>query len=86
MLHMMVVLQVFQAKLLLSMDESGQGSEAFKELHTASDLALRTTKATEQAICKAMSYLVVLECHLWQNLTEIRDADKVAFLDSPVSL
>lgn len=32
-----------------------------------------------------MASLVVLERHLWLNLTEIRDAEKVAFLDSPVS-
>ncbi len=30
-LHMMVVLQMFQAKLLCSMDESGQDSNTFKE-------------------------------------------------------
>lgn len=74
-LHTMVVLQVFQAKLLQSMDESGQDS----------DLALRTTKATVQATGKTMGNLVVLERQLWLNLTEIRDADKTAFLDSPVS-
>lgn len=32
-----------------------------------------------------MANFVVLECHLLLNLTEIRDADKMAFLDSPVS-
>ncbi len=38
-----------------------------------------------QAIGKAMANLVVLECHLWLYLTEIRDHEKMAFLDSPVS-
>ncbi|XP_016107756.1 guanylate cyclase 2G-like [Sinocyclocheilus grahami] len=85
-LHTMAVLQVFQAKLLCSMDESGQQhQEAFKELRTATDLALREKKATAQAIGKTMASLVVLECHLWLNLIEIRDAEKMAFLDSPVS-
>lgn len=84
-LHMMSVLQVFQAKLLWDMDESGRDPNAFTELRTATDLALRATKATAQAISKAMTNLVVLECHLWLNLTEIRDAEKMAFLDSPVS-
>lgn len=39
---------------------------------------------TAQAIARAMASLVVLECHLWLNLTEIREAGKAAFLDSPV--
>lgn len=69
----MAVLQVFQAKLLHFMDESGQDSDAFKELRTATDLALHATKATAQAIGKAMANLVVLEHHFWLNLTEIRD-------------
>ncbi len=77
---------MFQAKLLRGMDESGQvHQETFKELRTATDLALRATKATAQVINKTMVSLVVLERHLWLNLTEIRDAEKMAFLDSPVS-
>lgn len=32
-----------------------------------------------------MVNLVVLELHLWLNLTEIKDTDKTVFLDSPVS-
>lgn len=32
-----------------------------------------------------MANLMVLERHLWLNLTEIKDADKTVFLDSPVS-
>ncbi len=81
-LHKMAILQVFQAKLLWSMEESSQNPDAFKELWTATDLALCATKATAQAISKPMANLVVLECHLWLNLSEIRDADRVAFLDS----
>ncbi len=73
---------MFQAKLLCNMDESGQHQEAFKELRTASNLSLRATKATAWAISKTMASLVVLERHLWLNLTEIRDAKKMAFLDS----
>ncbi|KTF80803.1 hypothetical protein cypCar_00035720 [Cyprinus carpio] len=49
-LHSMAVLQVFQAKLLQVMDESGPDPAAFKELRCATDLALQTTKATAQAI------------------------------------
>ncbi len=32
-----------------------------------------------------MAGLVVLERHLWLTLTEIEDADKVSFLDAPIS-
>lgn len=61
---------------------TSQHQEAFKELHTANNLSLCATKATAQAISKTMASLVVLERHLWLNLTEIRDAEKMAFLDS----
>ncbi|MCJ8740105.1 hypothetical protein PDJAM_G00055060 [Pangasius djambal] len=80
-LHSMAVLQVFQAKLLQVMDESGPDSAAFKELRSATDLALRATKATAQAIGRSMANLVVLERHLWLNLTEIKEVDKVPFLE-----
>lgn len=29
--------------------------------------------------------LVVQECHLWLNLSEMRDANKACFLDVPIS-
>ncbi len=32
-----------------------------------------------------MASLVVLERHLWLTLTEIKDADRVSFLDAPIS-
>ncbi len=84
-LHMVSVLQVFQAKLLWDMNESALDPGAFTELRTATDLALRATKVMMQAVGKAMASLVVLERHLWLNLTDIRDAEKMAFLNSPVS-
>ncbi len=84
-LHSMVVLQVLQAKLFRSTDESNLNPAAFNELCSATDLALRITKMTAQAIGRSMASLVLLERHLWLNLTEMKDADKVPFLDSPVS-
>ncbi|KAL1279879.1 hypothetical protein QQF64_014479, partial [Cirrhinus molitorella] len=84
-LHSMAVLQVYQAKLLRALDESGPDQSSFKDLRSATDLALRATKMTAQAISRSMASLVVLKRHLWLNLTEIKDADKVPFLDSPVS-
>ncbi|KAL0183604.1 hypothetical protein M9458_019300, partial [Cirrhinus mrigala] len=58
--------------------------EAFSELRTATDLGPHATKATAQAISKTMASLVVLKRHLWLKLTEIRDAENMAFLDSPI--
>ncbi len=84
-MHSMAVLQVFQAKLLQCMDESGPVPAAFKELRSATGLALRATKTTAQAIGRSMPSLVVLESHFWLNLMEIKEADKVPFLDSPVT-
>lgn len=55
-LHTMTVLQVFQSKLLHDMDESGRDPNVFKELHTATDLALRASEP--------VANLVVLERHL----------------------
>ncbi|XP_067261185.1 uncharacterized protein [Chanodichthys erythropterus] len=84
-LHTMAILQVFQAKLLCSLDESSIDAPAFRDLRSATDLALHATKATAQAIGQSMANLVVLERHLWLNLTEIKEMDKTAFLDAPVS-
>ncbi len=76
--HSMAILQVFQ-------DESNPNPTAFKKLHSATDLAQCATKMTAQAIGRSMASLMVLERHLWLNLMEMKDADKVPFLDSPVS-
>lgn len=73
----MVVLQVFQAKL------DGTWLAAFCDLHSVTDLALGATKTTAQA--KSMASLIVLERHLWLNLMEIKDVDRTALFDSPVS-
>ncbi len=83
--HSMAVLQVFQAKLLASTDESGPDPATLGELRSTTDLALRATKATAQAIGRSMTSLVVLERHLWLTLMEIKDADKVPFLDALIS-
>ncbi len=84
-LHSMVVLQVYQAKLLSAIDESEPDPATLRELRSATDLALRATKTTAQAIGRSMASLVVLERHLWLTLTEIKDTDKVSFLDAPIS-
>ncbi len=82
-LHSMAVLQVFQVKMLAS-EEAGLNAASLKDLRRATDLALRTTNATAQAIGRSMSSLIVLECHLWLTM-EMKEAGKVLFLDAPVS-
>ncbi len=84
-LHSMAVLNVYQAKLLSAIDESEPDPATLRELRSATDLALRATKTTAQAIGRSMASLVVLERHLWLTLMEIKDADKVSFLDAPIS-
>ncbi len=84
-LHSMAVLQVYQAKLLSAIDESEPDPATLRELRSTTDLALRATKTTAQAIGRSMASLVVLERHLWLTLTEIKDADRVSFLDAPIS-
>ncbi|KAL0160102.1 hypothetical protein M9458_043827, partial [Cirrhinus mrigala] len=44
---------------------------------------LRPTMLNE--LRRAMSTMVVQERHLWLNLAEMRDAEKVRFLDAPIS-
>ncbi|KAL0147015.1 hypothetical protein M9458_057539, partial [Cirrhinus mrigala] len=77
----MVVLQVYQAKLLRGMDESGPDLTAFKDLRSTTNLALCATKMTAQAIGRSMASLVVLECYLWLTLTEIEVVDNVCLPD-----
>ncbi len=84
-LHSMVVLQVFQAKMLAN-EEAGLDTASLRDLRSATDLALRATKVTAQAIGRTMSSLIVLERHLWLTMMEMKEADKVPFLNAPVSL
>ncbi len=55
--------------------EDGQDPEVLKELRTATDLALG----------HAMSTMVVQECHLWLCMSNMRETDKMRFLNAPVS-
>ncbi len=83
-LHSMAVLQVFQAKMLAS-EEAGLDAASLSDLRSGTDLALRATKATAQAIGRSISSLIVLEHHFWLMITAMNEADKVPFLDAPVS-
>ncbi len=58
-----------------------KASHPSKPCRTTSALAGRSYASAGQAA----SALVVLERHLWLTLTEIKDADRVSFLDAPIS-
>ncbi len=85
-LHTMAILQAYQADVLKEMDEgTGLTPEAVKELRRATDLALRATKHTARAMGRSMAASVAAERHLWLNLTEIREREKVFLMDAPIS-
>ncbi len=48
-------------------------------------LTVSPVPGAARSLCKAMSTLVAQECHLWLILAEMRDVDKVCFLDAPIS-
>lgn len=56
-----------------------------QELRTATDFTLWAMEVKTWFLWKAMSTIMVQECHLWLSLVERRDTDKVRFLDAPVS-
>ncbi len=81
----MALLQVHQAKALRDLHEGGHDLAVLHELRAATDLALRATKVTAQSLGRAMSTLVVQERHLWLCLTDMKEQEKVQFLNAPVS-
>ncbi|XDV41219.1 hypothetical protein PO909_010117, partial [Leuciscus waleckii] len=84
-LHALALLQVYQIRALSDMHEGSLGRALNSELRTATDLALRSTSVAACAVGLAMFILVVQERHSWLNLVDLSDADKVRFLDSPLS-
>ncbi len=85
-LHTMAILQAYQPDVLKEMDKgTGLTPEAVKELRRATDLALRATKHTARAMGRSMAASVAAERHLWLNLTEIREREKVFLMDAPIS-
>ncbi len=81
----MALLQVHQAKALKDLHEGGHDLTVLHELRAATDLALRATKVTAQSLGRAMSTLVVQERHLWLCLADMKEQEKVQFLNAPVS-
>ncbi len=81
----MALLQVHQAKALRDLHEVGHDLVVLHELRAATDLVLRATKVTAQSLGRAMSTLVVQERHLWLCLIDMKEQEKVQFLNAPVS-
>ncbi len=81
----MAILQVHQAKAFKLMHEGSTDPGLMQELHSATVFALRATKVTARSFGKAMSIMVVQECHLWLNLAEKKDVDMARFLDARIS-
>ncbi len=82
----MAILQAYQADVLKEMDEgTGLTPEAVKKLRRATDLALRATKHTARAVGRSMAASMAAERHLWLNLTEIREKEKVFLMNAPIS-
>lgn len=81
----MVVLQVFQVKMLQALIERGPDSESFRKLRSAMDLVFRVTKNTTQGFGRSMDSLVVLQRHLWVTQTDVQNSEKEQLLDVPRS-
>ncbi|KAI2646504.1 hypothetical protein H4Q32_024931 [Labeo rohita] len=78
------VLHVHQAKALKELHEGSSDPGFMQELWAATDLTLQATKVTARSLGQAMSILVVQERHLWLNLADMHEPDKVRFLNGPV--
>ncbi|KAL0152919.1 hypothetical protein M9458_051748 [Cirrhinus mrigala] len=84
-LHAMAILQVHQAKALKQLHQDGSDPRLMQELRTTTDFALRAAKVTARSLGQVMSTMVVQERQLWLNLAQMSDADKVRFLNAPIS-
>ncbi|KAL0170346.1 hypothetical protein M9458_034942 [Cirrhinus mrigala] len=84
-LHAMAILQVYQAKVLKDLHEGVPDPELLQELCSVTGYALRTMKVMAQALGRPIYTMVVQEHHLWLNLVEMQDSEKVRFLDALIS-
>ncbi len=84
-LHAMAVLQVFQAKLLQSLEGGTASPEAVNDLRAATDFALMVIKRAAQAIGRTMGFMVVQQKHLGLTLADLKDSDRKVLLNAPIT-
>ncbi len=84
-LHAMAVLQVFQAKLLQSLEGGTASPEAVNDLRAATDFALMVIKRAAQAIGRTMGFMVVQQRHLGLTLADLKDSDRKVLLNAPIT-
>ncbi|XP_012697214.2 uncharacterized protein LOC105912761 [Clupea harengus] len=80
------LLQRYQAKLLTELSSSlGSDNELVVELRRATDLSLRLTRCTSQALGRVMGAAVATQRSLWLSEAQLSDREKAPLLDAPVS-
>src|SRR4029434_2828507 len=81
------LLQRYQAKLLTELALSlGEDHPSVAELHRVTDLSLRLTRCTSQALGRVMGAVVATQRSLWLSLAKLSDREKAPRLDAPVSV
>lgn len=80
--HAMAILKVHQVKALKELHEDSSEPGLRQELCSAIDFVLRAAKVMARALSQTMSTMVILESHHWLNPAEIREFNKVRFLDA----
>ena len=81
------LLQRYQAKLLTELALSlGEDHPSVAELRRATDLSLRLTQCTSQALGSVMGAAVATQRSLWLSLAKLSDREKAPPLDAPVSV
>ncbi len=84
-LDTMALLQVHQAKALRDLHKGDNNLAVLHELCAEMDLVLRGMKVTAQSMGRVMSMLVVQERNLWLCLADMKEQEKVQFMNAPVS-
>ncbi|KAL0151199.1 hypothetical protein M9458_053390 [Cirrhinus mrigala] len=72
-------------KALKDLHKGGHNPEVLWELCTATDLTLRAAKVTAQSLGRAMSTMVVQESYLCLCLADMKETNKIRFLNALVS-
>src|SRR4029434_7359502 len=81
------LLQRYQAKLLTELALSlGEDHPSVAELRRATDLSLRLTQCTSEALGSVMGAAVATQRSLWLSLAKLSDREKAPLLDAPVSV